>query len=230
MNTFKCTITGIALVLLAGCEALSPPVAGKSPDYAPTYPTTPDPKELKKVSGAIYSNETALPLFETPRARHPGDIVTIFLVEKTDAQKAATTTQTKEDGQKVVNAAFLGRPIALGGGYSMDFDLSNKRRFTGDGQSRQNNRLDGSISVTVARVLANGNLVVQGEKWIRINQGNEFVQLSGIIRPQDIRADNTITSNRIANARISYGGTGQVSNTNAQGWLARFMWGPLFPT
>lgn len=230
MNTFKCTITGIALVLLAGCEALRPPVAGLNPDYAPTFPATPDPKELKKANGSIYSAETALPLFETPRARHPGDIVTVFLVEKTDAQKAATTTQTKEDGQKVVNAAFLGRPIALGGGYSMDFDLSNKRKFTGDGQSRQNNKLDGSISVTVARVLANGNLVVQGEKWIRINQGNEFVQLSGIIRPQDIRADNTITSNRIANARISYGGTGQVNNTNAQGWLARFMWGPLFPT
>ena len=230
MKRITCTMTCIAAMLLSGCETLNPPRPGINPNFAPTYPTTPDPKELRKVSGAIYSNETALPLFETPRARHPGDILTVFLVEKTEAQKAATTTQTKEDAEKIVNATFLGRPIALGSGYSMDFDLSNKRKFTGDGQSRQNNKLDGSISVTVTRVLANGNMVIQGEKWIRINQGNEFVQLSGIVRPQDIKADNSITSNRIANARIAYGGTGQVNNTNAQGWLSRILWGPIFPT
>lgn len=230
MRLFYCTISCLAAVLLSGCETLNPPAPGKNFDYAPTYPTSPDPKELRKVSGSIYSNETALPLFETPRARHPGDILTVFLVEKTDAQKAATTTQTKEDSEKVVNTAFLGRPISLGSGYSFDFDLSNKRKFTGDGQSKQNNKLAGSISVTVAKVLANGNMVVQGEKWIRINQGNEFVQLSGIVRPQDIKADNSISSDRIANARISYGGTGQINNTNAQGWLSRILWGPIFPT
>jgi len=220
----------VAALFLGGCETLFPPAPGQNPDYAPTYPTTPDPKELRKVSGSIYSNETALPLFETPRARHPGDILTIFLVERTNAQKGATTTQTKEDQEKVINTAFLGRPIRLGAGYTADFDLSNKRKFTGDGQSKQNNKLDGSISVTVSKVLANGNMMVQGEKWIRINQGNEFVQLSGIVRPQDIRADNTLNSDRVANARISYGGTGQVNNANAQGWLARILWGPIFPT
>ncbi len=124
----------------------------------------------------------------------------------------------------------MGRPISLGSGYSMDFDLDNQRQFNGEGRSIQNNKLAGSISVTVAKVLANGNMVVQGEKWVRINQGNEFVRLSGIVRPQDIKADNTITSDRIANARISYGGTGQINNTNAQGWLSRILWGPLFPT
>lgn len=230
MKLLNCTVLGIALVLLNGCETLNPPAPGKNPDYAPTYPTTPDPKELRKVSGSIYSNETALPLFETPRARHPGDILTVFLIEKTDAQKGASTTQTKEETDKIFNAAFLGRPISLGSGYSADFDLSNKRKFTGDGQSKQNNKLQGSISVTVAKVLANGNMIVQGEKWVRINQGSEFVQLSGIVRPQDIRADNTISSDRVANARISYGGVGQVNNSNAQGWLARILWGPIFPT
>lgn len=230
MKRFNCAFIGLAVALLSGCETLNPPAPGRNPDYAPTYPTTPDPKELRKVSGSIYSNETALPLFETPRARHPGDILTIFLVERTDAQKAATTTQTKEESVKIANAAFLGRPISLGSGYSADFDLSNKRKFTGDGQSKQNNRLHGSISVTVAKVLANGNMIVQGEKWVRINQGNEFVQLSGIVRPQDIRADNSISSDRVANARISYGGTGQINNTNSQGWLARILWGPIFPT
>lgn len=230
MKLLHSIIFCLSFILLSGCEALNPPAPGKNPDYAPTYPTTPDPKELRKVSGAIYSNETALPLFETPRARHPGDILTVFLVERTDAQKNTTTTQKKNDSTQVTNKLFLGRPISLGSGYSMDFDLDNERKFTGDARSIQNNRLAGSISVTVAKVLANGNMVVQGEKWVRINQGNEFVQLSGIVRPQDIRADNSLNSDRVANARISYGGTGQFNNTNAQGWLSRFLWGPLFPT
>lgn len=230
MKRINFALVCLSAAILSGCEALHPPVAGTDPDYAPTYPTTPDPKELRRESGAIYSYETALPLFETPRARHSGDILTVFLVERTDAQKNATTTQKKNDAEKITNKLFLGRPISLGSGYSMDFDLDNQRQFTGDAKSLQNNRLAGSISVTVSKVLANGNMIVQGEKWIQINQGKEYVRLSGVVRPQDIRADNSINSDRIANARISYGGTGQINNTNAQGWLARILWGPLFPT
>ncbi len=230
MRLFDCAVIALIGALLSGCEALNPPNQGTDPDYAPTYPDTPDPKQLRKVSGAIYSSETALPLFETPRARHPGDILTVFLVEKTNAQKNASTVQKKNDQEQIVNATFLGRPISLGSGYSMDFDLNNKRQFTGQGQSLQNNQMTGSISVTVAKVFPNGNMVVQGEKWVNINQGKEYIRLSGIVRPQDVKADNSITSDRVANARISYGGTGQVNNTNAQGWLSRFLWSPLFPT
>lgn len=82
MNRLNIAVSCLATALLFGCEALHPPAPGDNPDYAPTYPVTPDPKELRKVSGAIYSSETALPLFETPRARHPGDILTVFLIEK----------------------------------------------------------------------------------------------------------------------------------------------------
>lgn len=230
MRLFNFVTVGFVVFFLGGCDALNPPVQGKNPDYAPTYPTTPDPKQLRKETGAIFSDETALPLFETARARHAGDILTVFLLENTNATKNATLQQMKNDSNLVSNKLFLGRPIALGGGYSMDFDLNNKRQFNGSAQAVQNNKLAGSISVTVSNVLANGNLVVQGEKWVKINQGEEYVRLSGIVRPQDIKADNSLTSDRVANARISYGGTGQVNNTNAQGWLARIMWGPLFPT
>ncbi|MDX1837088.1 flagellar basal body L-ring protein [Legionella taurinensis] len=215
--------------LLSGCELLNPPAPGNSPDFAPTYPVTPDNKQGRVTQGAIYNAETALPLFETPRARHAGDIVTVLLVEKTDAQKKATTMQTKNDKSQIVNGSFLGRPIALGAGYSLDFDLNAKRQFMGDARSIQNNKLAGSISVTVAKVLANGSMLIQGEKWVSINQGHEYVRVSGMIRPQDISPDNTVRSDRIANARIAYGGTGQINNVNAQGWFSRFIWGPFFP-
>jgi flagellar L-ring protein precursor FlgH len=230
MRLINVAVTCLMVNLLSGCEALNPPAPGKNTDYAPTYPVTPDPKELRRVSGAIYSDETAMPLFETARARHAGDVLTVLLVEQTSGQQNTTTTQKKNDQEKMVNAQFLGRAISLGSGYSTDMDLSNQRQFTGEGKSVQNNKLAGSISVTVAKVLPNGNLVVQGEKWIRINQAKEFVQLSGIVRTRDIRPDNSINSDRIANARISYGITGQINNSNAQGWLSRILWGPLFPT
>ncbi len=230
MKLLKVTITCMLVQLLSGCEALYPPAPGKDADYAPTYPVTPDPKELRKVTGAIYNAETIVPLFETYRARHAGDILTVFLVENTNAQQNTTTTQKKNDQETSTNSKFLGRAIRLGAGYNFDFDLSNQRQFTGEGKSVQNNRLLGNISVTVSKVLANGNLVVQGEKWIRINQAKEFVQVSGIVRPRDIRSDNSINSDRLANARISYGGVGQTNSTNAQGWLSRILWGPLYPT
>lgn len=224
-------IVGLLIVsMLTACEAILPPYPGTDPNYAPTYPASPDPKQIRHVNGAIYNAETALPLFETPRARHVGDILTVHLIERTDAQKRAITRGRKNDKTQVVNKLVMGRPVALGSGYSFDFDLDAERQFNGEGQEVQNNKLAGDISVTVSKVLPNGNMVIQGEKWVRINQGSEFIKLSGIVRPQDIRPDNSITSDRVADARMSYGGVGQLNNMNAQGWLARFVWSPLFPT
>ena len=71
-------------------------------------------------------------------------------------------------------------------------------------------------------VLANGNLLVQGEKWIHINQGEEFVRLKGIVRTMDIRPDNTISSERIADAQIQYSGDSTLNDANEMGWLAKF--------
>lgn len=81
----------------------------------------------------------------------------------------------------------------------------------------------------VAKVLPNGNLVVQGEKWIKLNQGDEFIQLRGIIRPEDISPLNTVPSSLVADARISYGGTGIIEEANTPGWLTRFFTSPLNP-
>jgi len=228
MTRFQLLIGCSLAYLMSGCVPLHPPAPDVDPLYAPTYPLTMDTKESRHINGSIYNPETALPLFETPRARHAGDLVTVILVEKTDAQKRATLRSRKNDKIQIAAPSFLGRPIALGAGYSLDFNINAQRQFDSDGQAIQNNKLAGNISVTVAKVLANGNMVIQGEKWIQIDQGKEFIRLSGIIRPQDIKPDNSISSDRVANARIYYGGTGQVNDTNAQGWIARFLWGPLF--
>jgi flagellar L-ring protein precursor FlgH len=101
--------------------------------------------------------------------------------------------------------------------------------FEGSGSADQSNELKGEITVTIAQVLANGNLVVRGEKWIGINQGREFIQLEGIVRPEDVRPDNTVLSQRVANAYIHYGGEGMLADANRAGLLTRFFQSPLWP-
>jgi flagellar L-ring protein precursor FlgH len=100
--------------------------------------------------------------------------------------------------------------------------LNGSDSFDGAGSSTQSNSLVGSLTVTVTDVQANGNLVVQGDKTLKLNQGDEYVHIAGVIRPADIATDNTVTSDKIADAHISYSGKGAVDSSNRMGWLARF--------
>jgi flagellar L-ring protein precursor FlgH len=108
-------------------------------------------------------------------------------------------------------------------------DLSGSRSFEGEADASQSNSLSGAITVTIADVLPNGNLVVRGEKWLTLNQGEEFIQVSGIVRPQDVTTANTVLSTQIADARITYSGKGTLADSNRMGWLARFFNSPVWP-
>ena len=111
----------------------------------------------------------------------------------------------------------------------MSNDIAGDRTFDGKSDSSQSNKLEGSITVTVAERLPNGNLLVRGEKRITINQGQEFVRLQGIVRPVDIGPANTVPSTKIADATITYTGKGALADSNRQGWLSRFFNSPWFP-
>src|SRR5690606_31799448 len=102
----------------------------------------------------------------------------------------------------------------------LNTDIGAEQSFEGAGDAAQSNLIEGSITVTVADVMPNGNLRVQGEKWIRINHGEEFIRLRGIVRPIDIGADNTVLSTQIADAELAYGGTGAVAHSSTPGWLS----------
>ena len=88
---------------------------------------------------------------------------------------------------------------------------------------------DSSITVTIAKIYPGGNFYIQGEKWIEINQGSEFIRLRGIVRPVDISTTNTILSTKVADARITYSGTGATADVNKAGWLTRFFISPFWP-
>ncbi|MGI4879828.1 MAG: flagellar basal body L-ring protein FlgH [Janthinobacterium lividum] len=102
------------------------------------------------------------------------------------------------------------------------FSGGSTQSFKGSGAATQDNLLSGEISVTIARVLPNGVLLVQGEKRVTLNRGEEQVQLSGLVRIDDIGSDNSVASTRVADAHIRYSGSGELADQSRQGWLARF--------
>jgi len=180
-------------------------------------------------NGAIYQVGRDVALFENPIARHVGDVVTIVLSEATNAQKSATTKTQKSTSNTLPGMSLFGSPVTIHGASVLSGTLNDASKFDGEGNSAQSNSLNGYITTTVAKVLPNGNLYIKGEKKIWINQGQENVVLSGVIRPIDLAPDNSIPSARVANARISYGGKGAINDVNAQGWLSRFFNSPWTP-
>jgi flagellar L-ring protein precursor FlgH len=213
------------IMALAGCASVNPPL--HDPAYAPTSPAVAAPPIA--TPGGIYSPGHGLSLYEDVRARHIGDILTIELVEETQASKEASTNTQKDQNLEMSAGTLLGGPVVHNGRPILQNSISASRDFSGEGSSSQKNSLSGNITVTVAEVLPNGNLLVRGEKALTLNQGDEFIRISGIVRPVDIRTDNSVLSTRVANANIIYGGRGALADSNRQGWLARFFNSPLWP-
>jgi flagellar L-ring protein precursor FlgH len=181
------------------------------------------------MNGAIYQAGRDVALFENAVARNVGDLVVIRLAEQTQASKSATTTTKKSTSADLPGPTIAGRPVTVNGTPVLQMGMENESEFNGSGSSAQSNRLRGEISATVVRRLANGNLVVRGQKWLTLNQGSEYVRVEGVIRPIDIQPDNTIESWKVANARIGYGGKGSLADANKPGLLARFFNSPLMP-
>lgn len=206
----------LLLVAMAACHTAPPRIES----FSASEPADVTPQAA--ANGAIYQEGHDVPLFENSVAHRIGDVLTIVLEEKTDASKSASTTTAKKTKADMAGPTVLGRPVTINGTEVLAGSMNNASSFDGSGDSKQSNALTGSISVTIARRLANGNLLVRGQKWIAINQGREFVRIQGIVRPIDIAPDNTVSSSRVADANISYGSQGVLAAANSKSWLARF--------
>ncbi|MBD3634972.1 MAG: flagellar basal body L-ring protein FlgH, partial [Methylophaga sp.] len=155
------------------------------------------------------------------------------------AEKETETTVNKSNSTNIANPTIFGAspqfslpsqlPLDNTSNNNLAFGFGSETDFEGEGESEQNNLLSGNISVSVVEVLANGNMVIRGEKVITINQGNEYIRLSGIVSPRDIEADNSVSSVRIADAQIAYTGDGPTNDANVMGWLSRFFASALMP-
>ncbi|WP_368767517.1 flagellar basal body L-ring protein FlgH [Pseudomonas aeruginosa] len=223
------SLLGIATAL-GGC--VNPPPKPNDPYYAPVLPRTPLPAAQN--NGAIYQAGFEQNLYDDRKAFRVGDIITITLNEKTQASKKANSDIQKDSKTKMGLTSLFGsgmttnNPIG-GGDLSLSAEYGGSRDAKGDSQAGQSNSLTGSITVTVAEVLPNGLLSVRGEKWMTLNTGNELVRIAGLVRADDIATDNTVSSTRVADARITYSGTGAFADASQPGWLDRFFLSPLWP-
>ena len=211
------------LGLMAACT----PLPQRDPAFAPVKPADLQPPQQN--NGSIYQSGYDMRLFEDNKAIRVGDILTIKLREQTQAKKKADQ-DTKKDTHISGSAPVLfGFPTASFLGTDMETEVAFATEFDGEGSSNQSNSLLGNISVTVVEVLPNGNLRVRGEKRVTLNQGDEFVRLSGIVRPVDIDSANTISSDKVADATIMYTGTGAMADASKIGWFSRILMSPWFP-
>lgn len=210
---FKMLCFSIGLVL-SSCSTHTENLA--SEEFSPIIPEEIKTKNALIPSGAIYS-ENGGGLFATDRrASEIGDILTVSLTEDFAASKSQSASAAKSDSFTVDLPALIdttGRDAQLAAG--------GATTFSGSGAAAQRNSLRGQLSVTVTKVFNNGNMEIIGQKKMLLNNGDEYIRLSGIIRPEDISADNVIVSNRIANAQIAYIGAGDTADTGRKGWLSK---------
>lgn len=227
MKILGCVIG--TLLLVSGCASIEQAkVLPDDPDFAPILPESEEAMVVP--SGSLFNAHYVNNIYSDSKARRVGDIISVILSESTQAQKNAKTEMKKENSAKLDPIVGLGAASIALQGEAIQFGLNQESDFKGDSKTNQGNSLSGNISVHVLRVLPNGNLMIRGEKWMTLNNGDEYIRLTGIIRAMDISASNTVLSSKIANARIQYSGTGAFAEVQEQGWLSKFFnstWWPL---
>lgn len=224
----SCMIRHISIsvfLAMTGCSTYVSNIEGQA--FAPIDPpvklSSPQP-----ANGSIF-HSSQNGLFATDqRARRVGDILTVSFNETYSATKAQTASSSKADNFGVTLPTGL--PNIFTGGFDKDaggngagLSAGTTRSFAGAGNAVQSNSFSGLLSVTVVRVFENGNMEVAGQKELTLNNGNEYVRVRGVVRPEDVSANNIVSSNRLADAQIRYTGTGQLADSSKQGWLSDLM-------
>lgn len=209
-------------VLGSGCETLqNQPKVELQPAQPVRYVQSDTAAPTVAPSGSLFRAASYRPGFEDPRARLPGDIVTVQITERVSAsQSSSASIERSADASASINA------IPLFGGSSpwnkANLGAQSDNNFAGDGRTSSNNTFAGSITATVQEVLPNGHLVVVGEKQIGVNANVDVLRFSGTIDPRHIRPGNVVPSTQVANARIESRNRGAQGEAMSIGWLARF--------
>ncbi len=201
---------------LGGCATLLP--RAEVADTAPVEPLV-DAEPQARASGAIYQAASYRPLFEDHRARLVGDTLTIRIEERINATQSATSKIDKSGSVEAGVSALPG--IAPNSFARARAAGESSNSFEGTGSTEARNNFSGTITVTVARVLSNGHLVITGEKQIGVNQNVDVLRFSGQVDPRTIRPGNVVSSTQVANVRLEQRGRGAQAEAQMIGMLAR---------
>jgi flagellar L-ring protein precursor FlgH len=221
-NISLCLFLIIILSIFSGC-AEKRDLVQKDP---PIYTAPPQPSPAK---GSIWVGESASnTLFADKKARYVNDIVTIVISEVSQGtNKASTDTSRSSDSTAGIDA-FLGLDHSIlsrnaGMGSKIEIGGSSSSNLKGTGNTTRGGQLEAVITARVIRVLDNGNLVIEGRRQLTVNEEDQYIIITGVIRPEDISSDNSIASQYIADARIVYTGQGIINDKMRPGWMTRIV-------
>ncbi len=229
ISSFKALSLSLLCLLLSGCYALNrlenvgdrpsiTPIKDptKLPNYHPVTMPMPEPKEHEHRVNSLWQ-DGARGFFKDQRAKRVGDILTVNVnITNDQAEFSSDTDRDRETTEKFSVNSFMG--------YEKDFaqvlpeavipkdlvGLSNKPTYKGGGKTKRSEKMSFKLAVTIVQILPNGNYVISGRQEMRVNFENREISLTGIVRASDITSANTVSYEKIAEARISYGGRGNI--------------------
>ncbi len=216
-------VPALALVclVLAGCQSTNPAVNTFTPLPEPKVPVSYLPPVQERHTGSLWTETRHLRLYDDLRARNVGDIVTVEIVENAQAKKEANTTSDRDSTLSASVTNLLGFKIPESDQSVLGTSLANK--FSGKGSTDRKSEMSASIACRVVQVMPSGNLYIKGSRLTTVNSEKQFITLEGVIRPTDISPNNVVLSTNVAEARISYNGSGPVSDQQRPGWFTRLM-------
>jgi len=215
MNNRVVAMLIASIGILGGCAVVPDTIVRQPTDIKP-----PRVAPVAPANGGIFQTASYRPLFEVRRARLVGDVLTIAINEKTNAGKQSASSGSKTGSVAASIPTVLGLPLKMLQGTSISSSTANK--YADSGADNSSNIFTGTLTVTVAEVLPNGNLVVTGEKQISLDTGVEYVRFSGVVSPDTIAAGNVVSSTQVADARVEYRSNSRVDAAQVMTSLKRF--------
>ncbi|HUV49825.1 MAG TPA: flagellar basal body L-ring protein FlgH [Anaerolineae bacterium] len=220
---FIVLISILILFVVAGCSSNINAIKKDEP--------VPVPKEKIQLpsTGSIWPGENAKnSLFADNKAKHVDDIITIIIDESSSGSNSADTTTSRDTSTTAGLTSLLGLEKKMMEqnsrfGSSIGLGGTSSNSLKGKGATTRDGTLEAKITAKVVEVLFNGNLAIEGKRRLAINAEDQYIIISGIIRPEDITSDNVISSQYIADAKIVYTGNGVINDKMRPGWLTRIV-------
>ena len=223
-------LIALALMHFSGCAGLSgmaskdlPPEAKATPNYSASLPATPQAPPQRPSPGSLWGAQLGSLMLDN-KARNVGDTITITVSESSTAENKANTTTSRSHtvsaNASLSDPTFAGKSV-LGGATTLGYTGTFDKGLTGKGSTDRTNTITAAMTATVVEVLPNGNLVIRGSRWTKVNEEYQQIILEGVVRPADVTRSNTVLSQQIADARIFIAGKGPVSQVQKPGWLGQ---------
>ena len=202
-------------------------------DYRAVSMPMPAPQVVSRQQNSLWASDRQA-FFEDQRADNVGDILTVTIDIQDKAQLDNETERTREGGENAGLSALLGYEANLGDVLPENVNSSAlvgaeaESNYKGEGTIDRKEKIKVKLAAIVTQILPNGNMVIEGRQEVRVNYEKRILELAGVIRPQDITIDNAISYDKVAEARVSYGGKGQITDVQ-QPRYGQQVYDVLFP-